>query len=138
MYSMNTGINLTYWMENWNIKVGSFSYYNEKWSWTSKSTNRYVLGEGNPSTRVSEMRNFYISKDWIKYCPYQGYFLFYYRGDGFENYKIQSVELRRAIMNTIHQFWDTNGTKTVWKVGDPDYKIENLDLEYLDLTQPYM
>ena len=37
-------------------------------------------------------------------------------------------------MNTIHQFWDTNGTKTVWKVGDPDYKIENLDLEYLDLT----
>ena len=64
--------------------------------------------------------------------------LFYYRGDGFENYKIQSVELRRAIMNTIHQFWDTNGTKTVWKVGDPDYKVENLDLEYLDLTQPYM
>ena len=47
MYSMNTGINLTYWMENWNIKVGSFSYYNEKWSWTSKSTNRYVLGEGD-------------------------------------------------------------------------------------------
>ena len=40
MYSMNTGINLTYWMENWNIKVGSFSYYNERWSWTSKSTNR--------------------------------------------------------------------------------------------------
>ena len=66
MYSMNTGINLTYWMENWNIKVGSFSYYNEKWSWTSKSTNRYVLGEGtlkNLTTRVSEMRNFYISKD---------------------------------------------------------------------------
>ena len=66
MYSMNTGINLTYWMENWNIKVGSFSYYNEKWSWTSKSTNRYVLGEGtlkNLTTRVFEMRNFYISKD---------------------------------------------------------------------------
>ena len=85
------------------------------------------------------MRNFYISKDCIKYYPYQRFFLlFYYRGDGFEDYKIQSVELRRAIMNTIHQFWDTNGTKTIWKVGDPDYKIENLDLEYLDLTQPYM
>ena len=41
-------------------------------------------------------------------------------------------------MNTILQFWDTNGTKTVWKVGDPDYKVENLDLEYLDLTQTYM
>ena len=85
------------------------------------------------------MRNFYISKDCIKYYPYQSFFfLIHYRGDGFEDYKIQSVELRRAIMNTIHQFWDTNGTKTVWKVGDPDYKVENLDLEYLDLTQPYM
>ena len=32
-------------------------------------------------------------------------------------------------MNAVHQFWDTNGAKTIWKVGkNPDYKIENIDL----------
>ena len=43
-------------------------------------------------------------------------------GVGHQNYKIQDNELRRAIKNAVHQFWDTNGAKTAWKVGDPDYK----------------
>ena len=40
MYLMKTGLNLTYWMENWNLKVSAFSYYDGGWSWTSKLANR--------------------------------------------------------------------------------------------------